>query len=93
MNRWLLRVFGLGAWANGAWDFNAYFVHGEIIPFLHTWLVLLPIFAIFFGYPIVGLFLIFGKMPHRTSLPQGLEEIETVLETALETELESVAPL
>lgn len=95
MNRSLLRVFGVGAWANSAWDFNYYFLRGGIIPALqsHTFLAFIPMFAIFFAYPIVGLFLIFGKMPPRTSLPQGLEEIETDLETALGTEVESVAPL
>jgi hypothetical protein len=89
MNRWLLRFFGIGAWANGAWDFNAYFVHGQIIPFLHTWLVLLPIFAIFFGYPIVGLFLIFGKMPFKTDLAQGIEDIGISLDAVPDIELET----
>jgi hypothetical protein len=89
MNRWLLRFFGIGAWANGAWDFNAYFIHGGIIPFLHTWLAFVPMFGIFFGYPIVGLFLIFGKMSFRMDIAQGLDDIETDLNTALDIELEA----
>ena len=89
MNRWMLRFFGIGAWANGAWDFNAYFVHGQIIQFLHTWLVLLPIFAIFFGYPIVGLFLIFGKMPFKADLAQGIENIGSSLDAVPDIELEA----
>jgi len=88
MNHWLFRLFGIGAWANAAWDFNAYFIHGEIIPFLHTWLVFVPIFAMFFGYPIVGLFLIFGKISSRIDIAQGLDDIETDLDTALATRLE-----
>jgi len=66
MNRGLLRVFGIGAWVNSAWDFNYYFVHGGIFKFLHSWLVFVPLFAIFFAYPIVGLLLIFGKSLLRT---------------------------
>jgi len=88
MNRWVLRFFGVGAWANGAWDFNAYFVHGEIIPYLHSWLAVVPIFAMFFGYPIVGLFLIFGKISFRTGLSQGIEDIESSLDTVPDIELE-----
>ena len=86
MNRWLLRFFGIGAWANAAWDFNAYFVHGYIIPYLHTWLAFVPMFAMFFGYPIVGLFLIFGKMPFGTNLAQGIEHIGSSLGAVPELE-------
>jgi hypothetical protein len=89
MNRWLLRSFGIGAWANGAWDFNAYFIRGEIIPFLHTWIVFVPLFAMFFGYPIVGLFLIFGKISFRTDRPQGLDDIENALDTVVDIEIEA----
>jgi hypothetical protein len=89
MNRGLLRVFGIGAWANCAWDFNYYFIHGRIISFLHNWLVLVPIFAIFFGYPIVGLFLIFAKMSFRMDIAQRLDDIEIDLDTVPDIELEA----
>jgi hypothetical protein len=95
MNRWLLRVFGIGAWANSAWDFNYYFVHGGIISVLqsHTLLVFVPMFAIFFGYPIVGLFLIFAKMSYGMDIAEGLDNIETDLNTTLDIELGDVARL
>jgi len=88
MNPWLLRFFGIGVWVNGAWDFNAYFINGQIMPFLHTWLVFIPIFAIFFFYPIVGLLLIFGKTSLRTDIARGLDNIETDFDTVLDIELE-----
>ena len=89
MDRLLLRIFGIGAWANGAWDFNAYFIHGGIIPYLHSWQVFLPMFGIFFAYPIVGLFLIFAKMSLRTDIAKGLNDIETSLASVLDIELEA----
>ena len=87
MNRGWLRAFGIGAWANSAWDFNAYFIRGGIIPYLHSWLALIPMFAIFIAYPTVGLLLLFGRVPSTTQIPKGLDSIETDLETPLETGL------
>jgi len=89
MNRWLLRFFGVGAWANSAWDFNAYFIHGEIIPYLHSWLVFVPIFGIFFGYPVAGLILIFGKMPLTMNISQSLGHLEIGFKTIPDIELET----
>jgi len=88
MNRWLFQLLGVGVWANAAWDFNAYFIHGEITPYLHSWQVFVPIFAIFCGYPIVGFFLIFGKMSSRMELAQGLDHNETGLDIVPDIELE-----
>ena len=85
----MLRIFGIGAWANSAWDFNYYFIHGGIIRFLHSWIAIVPMFAIFFGYPIVGLFLIFGKMPFSVETTQGFDEIKADLDSVPDIELEA----
>ena len=92
MNRWLLRVLGIGAWANSAWDFNAYYVHGLILPYFqaHAW------GDIFFNwatvlclYPAVGLLLIFAKTPFRMDIARGLHDIETDLDTIQNIELDA----
>ena len=92
MNRGLLRIFGIGAWANSVWDFNAYYVHGLILPYFqaHAWGDILFNWAtVLCLYPVVGLVLIFAKMPFRTDIAQGLDDIEASLDTALDIELEA----
>jgi hypothetical protein len=95
MNRWLLRILGIGAWANSAWDFNAYYVHGLILPYFqaHAWGDILFNWAtVLCLYPVVGLFLIFPKTPLRMDISQGLDDIEAELDTALDIELEAWPP-
>ncbi len=92
MNRGLLRIIGIGAWANCAWDFNAYYVHGLILPYFyaHAWgNILWNWITVFCLYPAVGLLLIFAKMPLRMNVIQGLDDIETDLDTALGFDLEA----
>jgi hypothetical protein len=92
MKRGVLRIFGIGAWANCAWDFNAYYVHGLILPYFqaHAWGDILFNWAtVLCLYPAVGLFLIFAKMPFKVDIAQGLENIETDLDAVLDIELEA----
>jgi hypothetical protein len=89
MNRGLLRILGIGAWANAAWDFNAYYVHGLILPYFqaHAWGDILFNWATALCvYPAVGLFLIFAKMPFMVDIAHGLDDIETYLDSVLDIE-------
>lgn len=89
MYRGLLRIFGIGAWVNTAWDFNAYYVHGLILPYLqaHAWGdILFNWVTVFCIYPTVGLVLIFAKLPFRTTVVTGLDDIETDMAPDIEVE-------
>jgi len=46
-------------------------------------------FAIFFGYPIVGLVLIFGKMAFSMETAPSFDDIKADLDSVLDIELEA----
>jgi len=63
LKRWVLRLIGAALWVNAIWDWLHYFGQGTIMWLLQPFnpVVLVPIFAIFIGYPTAGLILLFGK--------------------------------